>query len=344
MNAPPPSKRSRREIMQHLAALGAGSGLLGLGSGLAAAAAAEPELETTRIRLVKIPSICQAPQYMAEELLALEGFTDIKYIKKSGTVGIQEALASGEADINNLFAAQLIRQLDKGDPIVVLSGLHTGCFELFGTNRVASLRDLKGKSLAVWNLGSVQHIFLATILAHVGIDPDSEVTWVTEPPKVAKKLFAAGKVDAYLGFPPDPQELRAKGIGHVLLDSTVDRPWRQFFCCLVAGHKKFVQDNPVATKRALRAILKANAICALEPKRAARFIVDGGFTASYEYALDNMRRIPYGQWRNFSAEDSMRFYALRMREAGLIKSTPNRLISQGTDFRFMKDLRRELKT
>ena len=144
-------------------------------------------------------------------------------------------------------------------------------------------------------------------------------------------------------FRPILQELRAKGIGRVLLDSTVDRPWRQYFCCMLAGHEPFVRNNPVATKRALRAILKANAICSLEPERAARFVVDRGFTKSYEYALDNMRRVPYGQWRDFSAEDTMRFYALRLREAGIIESTPNRIIERGTDFRIVDQLRRELK-
>jgi NitT/TauT family transport system substrate-binding protein len=258
-------------------------------------------------------------------------------------VGIQEALASGEADINNLFAGPLIRQIDAGDPIVILAGLHIGCFELFGTTRVSNLRDLKGKSLAVWELGSVQHVFLASILAQVGVDPESEVNWVTEPPGVAKRLLAEGNVDAYLGFPPDPQELRAKRVGHVLLDSTVDAPWHQYFCCLLAGNRRFVRDNPNATKRALRAILKANAICSLEPERAARFIVERGFTASYAYALENMRAIPYGQWRSYSAEDTLRFYSLRLREAGLIASTPNRIIAEGTDWRFLDQLKRELK-
>lgn len=330
---------TRRDVLSRFSAV-AGAGLLGLRG---RPATAEPSLETTTIRLVKIPSICQAPQYMAEELLLAEGFTDVQYIEKPGTVGIQEALASGEADVNNLFAGPLIRQVDAGDPIVILGGLHIGCFELFGTDRVANLRDLKGKSLAVWQLGSVQHVFLATILAHVGVDPESEVNWVTEPPNVAKQLFAQGKVDAYLGFPPDPQELRARRIGHVLLDSTVDSPWHQYFCCLLAGNRDFVRNNPNATKRALRAILKANAICSLEPERAARFIVDRGFTASYEYALENMRTIPYGQWRNFSAEDTVRFYSLRLREAGLIDSTPNRIIAEGTDWRFIEQLKRELK-
>jgi NitT/TauT family transport system substrate-binding protein len=252
-------------------------------------------------------------------------------------------LAAGEADINGHFAGPLITRIDAGDPIVVLAGLHIGCFELFGTERVHSIRDLKGKSVAVWELGSSQHVFLASMLAYVGVDPGKDIDWVTRPPAEAKQLLAAGKVDAYLGFPPDPQELRAKQIGHVVVNSVLDRPWSQYFCCMLAGNREFVRNHPNATKRAIRAILKANTMCAAEPERVARYLVDGGFTASYDYALQTMKDIPYLQWRDYSAEDTLRFYALRLHEAGLIRSTPNEVIAEGTDWRFLDDLKRELK-
>jgi hypothetical protein len=76
--------------------------------------------------------------------------------------------------------------------------------------------------------------------------------------------------------------------------------------------------------------LKGADICALEPERAARALVDGGFTPRYDYALQTMKEVPYNKWRVYDPEDSVRFYALRLREAGMIKSTPQRLIAQGT--------------
>ena len=39
----------------------------------------------------------------------------------------------------------------------------------------------------------------------------------------------------------------------------------------------------------------------------------------------------------------MRFYALRLHEVGMIKSTPNTIIAEGTDWRFVNELKRELK-
>ena len=181
------------------------------------------------------------------------------------------------------------------------------------------------------------------MLAYIGVDPRKDVKWITQPPAVAKRLLAEEKVDGFLAFSPDPQELRAKKIGHVLLNTATDRPWSQYFCCNVAASREFVTKHPVATKRALRAILKATDVCAREPERVARFLTNQGHTNRYDYALQAVKEIPYNQWRTHDPEDTVRFYALRLREAGMIKSSPQHIIAAGTDWRFLNALKRELK-
>jgi NitT/TauT family transport system substrate-binding protein len=306
-------------------------------------AAAEPPPETTKLRLDQRPSICVAAQYVAEEFLRGEGFTEVQYVKKTGPKEIEPALASGETDIGLHFAAPNIVRIEAGDPIVILAGGHVGCFELFGTERDRAIRDLKGKTVSVLELGSSQHIFLASMVAYVGLDPRKDINWVTHPRVEAMRLLAEGKVDAFLGFPPDPQELRAKKIGHVVVNSMKDRPWSQYFCCMVTANKEFVRKHPVATKRALRSILRAADVCAREPERAARFLVDKGYTTNYDYALQTMKELPYGQWREYDPEDTLRFYALRLHEAGMIKASPQKIIAKGTDWRFLNELKKELR-
>src|ERR671925_211590 len=104
----------------------------------------------------------------AGELLRSEGFTDVLYVKVTPGIGLGKALASGEADLSMWFAASVITRIDAGDPTVFLAGIHIGCFELFGTNRIRSIRDLKGKTVAVPSKGGPQQLFLATMVAHVG--------------------------------------------------------------------------------------------------------------------------------------------------------------------------------
>ena len=181
------------------------------------------------------------------------------------------------------------------------------------------------------------------MLAYVGLDPGKDVNWVAHPGPRRMRLLAEGKIDAFMGFPPDPQELRAKKIGHVVVNSSVDRPWSQYFCCMVAGNREFVRKHPVATKRALRAILKATDVCALEPERAAHFLVDKGLRKTTTMPSRPCRMIPYNRWREYDPEDTVRFYALRLHEAGMIKSSPQKLIAQGTDWRFLNELKKELK-
>jgi NitT/TauT family transport system substrate-binding protein len=305
--------------------------------------AAEPPPETTKIRLFKVSGICIAPQYVAEEFLRGEGFTEVQYVEAGVGAGLAKALASGEAHLSLNFVAPVILRLDAGDPIVVLGGVHVGCFELFGTDRVQTIRDLKGKTVAVEELGSSQHVFLASMVAYVGLDPGKDIQWVTSPRAEAMQRFAEGQVDAYIGFPPEPQEWRAKQLGHVVVNSSVDRPWSQYFCCMAVGNRAFVRTHPVATKRALRALLKATDVCALDPERAAQSIVAKGFTPRYASALQTMQEVPYNQWREYDSEDTMRFYALRLHEVGMIKSSPQKLIAQGTDWRFFNALKKELK-
>ena len=72
-------------------------------------------------------------------------------------------------------------------------------------------------------------------------------------------------------------------------------------------------------------------------------IVDGGFLPRYDDALQTISELPYDKWREYDAEDTIRFYALRMHEAGMIKATPQKIIADGADWRFLNELKRELK-
>ncbi len=330
---------SRRDFLGGLTLAGT-AGLLGVQP---SSAAAGPPPETTTLRLSQLYGACIAPQYVAEELLRAEGFTDVKYVRKASRVEASKAVASGEVPFTVASVGPLLTQVDAGDPIRLLAGVHVGCFALFGTDRVRSISDLKGKTVGVTELGSGRHVFLASAMAYVGLDSRKDVNLAVYPPADAIRLLAEGKLDAYQAFSEEVQELRAKKIGHVVLDITTDRPWSQYFCCFMAVNREFVRKYPVATKRALRAILKAANVCALEPDRAARLIVDRGFAKDYDYALQTLKAIPYAKWREYDPEDTVRFYALRLHEAGMIKTTPQKIIAQGTDWRFLNELKKELK-
>jgi NitT/TauT family transport system substrate-binding protein len=180
--------------------------------------------------------------------------------------------------------------------------------------------------------------------AYVGLDPSRDITWLTLPPVESMRRLEEGSIDAFLGFPPEPQTLRARHVASVVVNSALDKPWAQYFCCMVTGNRQFVQKHPVATKRALRAILKAADLCAEQPERTARLLVDKGYAPQYDYALQLMRELPYGKWREYDPEDTIRFYSLRLHEVGMIKVSPETIIATGTNLRFLNELKQELKS
>ncbi len=324
---------NRRDFLAQAAAL-AGTALLPFSN----SARAEAPPEVNKMRLVHTPGICLSPQYLAEEFLRLEGFSEIEY-GESPTTFPANFLASGQADFTQHGVTSLLPLLDAGKPLVALSAVHSGCYELFGNGRVKSVADLRGKTIAIPEFGSSEHTFMASILGYIGIDPRKEVQWVKGATGMdAMTLFMDGKADAILGFAPQPRDLRAKKIGHVILNTTQDRPWSQYFCCVVVARREFVAQNPIATRRALCAFLKSADVCSNEPERAARMLVDKGYESRYDVALEVLKELPYTRWRQANPEDT-----LHLHEVGMIKSTPEKLIAQGADWRFLNELKKELK-
>jgi NitT/TauT family transport system substrate-binding protein len=59
--------------------------------------------------------------------------------------------------------------------------------------------------------------------------------------------------------------------------------------------------------------------------------------------LQMLNELPYAVWRDYDPEDTIRFYGLRMHELNMIKSPPQKLIAEHTDWRFLNELKRELK-
>ena len=162
----------RRRFVNGLAAAGA-AGLIAMPR----LAAAEPPLETTTVRLGRIPASCDAPIYAADELLRAEGFTDVRFVSTAPGRARIEALGRGEFDFTMTFAVTQISALDAGIPITIVAGLHAGCYELFARAGVRGIGDLKGKRVGLLQSPPA---FLIMMAASVGLDR-KDIDWVTDP-------------------------------------------------------------------------------------------------------------------------------------------------------------------
>jgi NitT/TauT family transport system substrate-binding protein len=328
---------NRRRFLAGTAALGAASLV---GAPLAGAAGPPPEVK--KIRLVHAPAICLSPQYLAEELLRLEGFTEIEYVDQPMTKSLGP-LEAGLADMTQSAAVDVVAAMDAGRAVLPLAGVHAGCYELFVNGHISGIKDLKGKRVAITTDDSTERLFTSSIVAYIGVDP-RQIRWINAPSAAeAVQTFVDRKADAFFAFAPQGEELRARKAGRVILNTTYDRPWSQYFCCMVSARRDFAEKYPVATLRALRAFMKAVDLCAQQPETAARYLATKGYEPRYELALAILKDLPYRRWRDANPEDTLRFHALRLHEVGIIKSSPQKLIAQGTDWRFLTELKRELK-
>jgi NitT/TauT family transport system substrate-binding protein len=286
---------------------------------------------------------CWAAEYIAGALMRADGLTDVRYVEADSSIDSSAWLARGETDFDLNYPPNQIKSIDAGVPIKVLTGLHSGCLELFANDSIHGITDLRGKRVGVTYFNSSAHTWLILMAAYVGLDPVNDIEWVEGEKAAPAELFVEGKIDAFLAAPPNAQKMRAQKIGHTILDNAVDRPWSQYFCCMISGSADYVNRHPVATKRVLRAILKAADLCVSDPQGVAQQLIDRGFLPEYDYALQTLKEIRYDRWRDYDPEDSLRFYALRMQETGMITSSPNDIIAEGTDWRFVNEIKRELK-
>jgi NitT/TauT family transport system substrate-binding protein len=304
--------------------------------------AEEAPPETTSLRLASYVLTCTAPLLILDDLLREEGFTDIRY---ASPPVISESTARGEVDFAQDFSSDIIVPIDAGAPIVMLSGVHLGCIELFANESIRSVADLKGKRAAVsgTEVWDPSRLTISLFAAGVGLDPAKDINWVVLDPRADDAaLLTAGEIDAFISVPPYAQEHRARKIGgHVILSTALDHPWSEYFCCMLLGNVDFVRRNPIATKRVVRAMLRATDICAAKPDWVAQRLVDRGFADRYDYTRQGLDDVSYRAWRDYDVEDSVRFYALRLREIGMIKSSPDKIIATGADWRFLKEVRKE---
>jgi NitT/TauT family transport system substrate-binding protein len=349
----------RRELLRRTLAVGAtitGAGLLAAcdprpASTETSSSASLPPPETTTVRWVSPPP-CD-PLWIAKDYLLEEGFRDVQLVRLPPTT--TEWLTADKADFNTGGYPSLIAaNVDAGLPIVALAGIHPGCFELFATPSIATIRDLRGKTIAVnaKNVSDQFYTFFAILLAYVGVDPRTEVNFIEVPPDSAalRDAFLDGRSQAFIAPAASGPLLRRnpRNPGKVILDTTMDKPWSQYYCCNLVANRNWVRKYPIATKRFTRAILRAMDVVAKDKPRAAREYVAGGFNSTTASPIDEeitneiIRDLSY-DWREIDAEETLRFFTLRLADAKLIKSTPQQIIAQGSDFAFMREQRTALK-
>lgn len=311
-----------------------------------------PPPETTALRIfAKPPATCEATIWVINDLLREEGFTEI--------ISTPGGITLGESDIGVSYANHIVTGIDAAFPWIALAGCHTGCIELWGAPGIASVRDLKGKTMDVWDKVAAPRAdlraagtfygFLLSLLSQIGIDPSQLTLNEVTPQTDTRARFLAGRTDAVFeagsGGAVMRRDARVKG-HRVILDTSVDKPWSQYYCCLFIANKDWARTNPVATKRVTRAFLRGSDLVTKDKKAAVQRAVDAKLYANPALTPDVLNEtiamLSY-EWREYDPEETMRFYAQRLRDVKAITKTPQQIMDDGASFAYARQLARELK-
>ena len=282
---------------------------------------------------------------IAERYLQDEGFTDIQLTGSGGVAG----LVDGKADLAAMFMPTVVTAVDGGKPVVSIGGLHTGCAEIWAPQGVTTLKDVRGRTVVVQakTPENLAYSYIAIGLKNAGVDP-SEVNFVVQPDADLTKLFLDGKSDLLFlattgafAFKTNPANK-----GHVVLDQAMEAPWSQQNCCSLTTTTAWLRANPVAAKRALRAIYRAADSLPKDRADAAKVATDKGLFGganNVQLVRGAANMVPY-EWRKYDVAESMRFHAKLLNAVGLLKLTPDEAVTKATDLRFAKELATELKS
>jgi NitT/TauT family transport system substrate-binding protein len=300
----------------------------------------------TRRQALRAGGLGLAGAGVAEEYLREEGFTEVEYVPVEYNYSfLTEKLGAGKVDFAYNFAPDISYAVDHGAPLVMLAGAHSACFEIYARQDIRAIGDLRGKTVAfiVRDASDGDFAFAASVLQYIGLKPGTDVQLIAVAPDLyIPTIFDDGQFDATFVSPPFSYSLQDTDRGRVLLDSHKDDPFDRQLCCMTVANRDFYESYPIATRRALRALLRSIDFTAREPQRAVDEFSDWGWVTPRSYAQRMLDTVPYDVWRDYQPEDSVRFYALHLREAGLIESTPEEIIEKGADFTYFNELKEEL--
>jgi len=124
----------------------------------------------------------------------------------------------------------------------------------------------------------------------------------------------------------------------------MDEPWKSNNCCFIIASEPWYRANPIAAKRAMRAIYRTADTLTADRSDAAKLATDKGLFGGAP-ALANVKEaanmVPL-DWRSYDVEKAVRFYAPLLTDVGLLKTSTDDLL-KAVDLKIFKELSTQLK-
>src|SRR6476620_873248 len=218
-------------------------------------------------------AVCLAPVAVAID----NGFfqkqnLDVELVNYSGSTDqLLEAIATGKSDAGLHMALRWLKPLEQGFDVKIAAGTHGGCMRVLSrTNSgVDKLTDLKGKIVAVGDLGGPDKNFLSIQLAKQGIDPNKDVDWRAYPGNLLQLAVEKGEVQAFLASDPIAH-IWLKDTAYKEVASNLDGEYKDKTCCILGLRGSLVREEPQVARAITQALLDAAMYTAQNPAVTAK--------------------------------------------------------------------------
>jgi NitT/TauT family transport system substrate-binding protein len=232
-------------------------------------------------------STCGSPTSIGDlkGFFAEEGIK-INLVSGSTFEASRASLAAGKTIVEN-GDFQYFPGVYNGLDVKLIGGLHEGCIKLLAPKNspITSLADLRGKTIAVDEIGGTPMSVASVAAGSAGINPQTEITWVPYPNDQISQSLEKGEVDVAALWDPFATTLENTGNYRVLVDISEHPLFKDRACCFLFASGKVVRENPAAVAATLRGYHKAVAWIGANPAEAAQLLVSEKKVATGDVGL-----------------------------------------------------------
>jgi NitT/TauT family transport system substrate-binding protein len=184
---------------------------------------------------------------------------------------VVSALEAKQVQATFMIVPLAMKLREQGVPVkICYLGHRDGSEVVVGKNsKIRSLRDLKGKKVAVPSLFSNQNFVLHKLMADYQMKPD-DINFVVLPPPDMPTSLAAGAIDAYFVGEPFCAKAELDGIGRVLYYAR--DIWPSFISCALVVHEDLIKSHPDMVQDLVRGIAQSGAWAETHRVEAAKLV------------------------------------------------------------------------
>ncbi len=167
-----------------------------------------------------------------------------------------ETMKAGRLDATFMIAPLAMKLREQGLPVkICYLGHRDGSTIIVRKDSpAASLRDLRGKTLAIPSKYSNQYLVITKLMEDQGVRRE-EIKFVELPPPDMPGALAVGAIDAYFVGEPHPARAELDGTGRVLYHAK--DIWPNFISCVLVVKEKLIAEKPEVVRDLMRGIAES---------------------------------------------------------------------------------------